>query len=256
MGDGAPESADGARYRELVARLGRHPLYAAIRGRTALRVFMEHHVYAVWDFMSLVKALQRLVAPAAVPWVPSRNARLAAFINRLAFEEESDRELGHVSHFEIYCQAMAEVGADTAPIRRFIERIRRDSLETALNEPSVPPPARRFMRFTFEIIGRNRPHQLAAMLAYGREQVIPDLFRSLLERPDAGPELSPTLQRYLERHVRLDGEEHGPLSVRLVEELCGQNAAKHAEAMVTATRAIAARLELWDGVYAALSVRA
>lgn len=253
MVDGALAPAETRRYRQLVARLGRHPLYGAIRSRDTLRVFMEHHVYAVWDFMSLVKAFQAQAAPSAVPWMPPRHARLAAFTNQLILEEESDKQFGYVSHFEIYCRAMAEVGADTAPSTRFIARVQDDGLEAALNDPVVPGPARRFMRFTFEVIGRNRLHELAAVLAYGRETVIPDMFRSLLGQPDTGPELSPTLHRYLERHVQLDGEDHGPLSVRLVEESCGRSAAKYAEAMDVAIQAIDARLELWDGIYQELS---
>lgn len=253
MVDGPLESVRARRYHELIARLGRHPLYGAIHSRDALRVFMEHHVYAVWDFMSLVKAFQAQVAPSVVPWVPPRNARLAAFTTQLVLEEESDPELGYVSHFEVYCRAMAEVGADVAPIARFIARVQNDGLEAALSDPAIPEPARRFMRFTFEVIGRNRLQEVAAVLAYGREMVIPDVFRSLLDQPDTGPESSPTLHRYLKRHVQLDGDEHGPLSARLVEELCEGNAAKYAEAIDAATRAITARLDLWDGIYQALS---
>lgn len=249
MGDRPLVGAGIQRYRELVEQLGRHPLYGAIRSRSALRRFMEHHVYAVWDFMSLLKALQARVAPPAVPWAPPPNARLAAFINQLVLEEESDRELGYLSHFEVYCQAMAEVGADTGPIRRLIDRVRSAGPAAVLGDPAVPDPARRFMRFTFEIIGRDQPHQLAAILAYGRELVIPDVFRSLLGGPDAVLGISPTLRRYLERHVQLDGDDHGPLSVLLLEELCGGSEAKQAEAMDAAAGALGARIELWDGIY-------
>lgn len=253
MGDRPPDSTGAPRYRELVAQLGRHPLYGAIRGRAALRLFMEHHVYAVWDFMSLLKALQQRVAPSSVPWMPPRNARLAGFINQLVLAEESDREFGDASHFEVYCRAMTEVGADTAPIRRLVERSRGDGLDAALADPTVPEPARRFMRFTFGAINRSQPHELAAILAYGRELVIPDVFRSLLDEPDTGPGVAPTLHRYLERHIQLDGDEHGPLSALLVAELCEGSEAKQAQAMEAAAGAIAARLELWDGIYRRLA---
>ena len=42
----------------LKVQLINHPLYKMMKSQEDLQVFMEHHVYAVWDFMSLVKKLQ------------------------------------------------------------------------------------------------------------------------------------------------------------------------------------------------------
>ena len=111
---------------------------------------MQHHVYAVWDFMSLVKALQNYIAPTTLPWVPSKNARYANFINQLVLDEESDvaftnaMHSTHASHFETYCQAMVEIGADVRLISRFIKVVRNEGLETALKIDEVPPSARQF----------------------------------------------------------------------------------------------------------------
>jgi hypothetical protein len=249
VGNRPPGDAAMGRYQEQVERLSRHPLYGAIRSRAALRIFMEHHVYAVWDFMSLIKALQQRVAPPAVPWTPPQNGRLAAYINQLVLDEESDLALGGVSHFEFYCRAMAEIGADCVPVRQLIERARREDVSVALDDPHIPEPSRRFVRFTFEIIARGQPHRLAALLAYGRETVIPDMFQALLTGAETAAVLPPSLHRYLERHIELDSDAHGPLSMLLVEEFCKGNERHHAEVMETAVGAVTARLELWDHIY-------
>lgn len=90
-------------------RLEAHPVYAAVTSIGDLQCFMQHHVYSVWDFMSLIKYLQATVAPASVPWVPQGDGDVRRFINELVLEEESD-EAGDgehfTSHFELYLSAM------------------------------------------------------------------------------------------------------------------------------------------------------
>lgn len=236
-----------------------HPLYDAIRDRERLKVFMEHHVYAVWDFMSLIKALQIHLAPTDVPWLPPKNPHHAHFINQLVLQEESDRAITdkpgvtHASHFESYRQAMVEVGANVGTIARFMKTVRAEGPEAALHEPDVPEPARRFVTFTFDVIRRNRPHLLAAALAYGREALVPLLFRSLLEGIDMAQSEAFSLYGYIERHIELDEQEHGPFAVRMANELCEDSPEKRAEAIEVAEQALAARLDLWDGIYEALS---
>jgi hypothetical protein len=249
---------DSPRYKSLNEQLSKHPLYGAIQNENNLRVFMEHHVYAVWDFMSLIKSLQCHIAPATLPWVPPKNSRYANFINQLVLEEESDHALTdttgstHASHFESYCHAMVEAGANIHTISRFIDVISDKGLETALQMTDIPAPARKFMSFTFDIIGRNQAHLLAAVLAYGREALVPQLFRSLIEGLQVNASEAPSLYGYLERHIQLDEQEHGPLAVLMVQELCEGSGKKLAEATDVAEQALAARLEFWNGIYAAL----
>ena len=239
---------------DLKQQLEAHPIYAAVDSIDALRCFMEHHIYSVWDFMSLVKFVQGQVAPTGSPWVPPADIDVARFINEMVVAEESD-ELPNshhfISHFDMYCLAMEEIGADTSHIRRFVDTVRNASLETALALDSVPAPSRDFMRYTFATIRADKPHLAAASLAMGREHVIPAMFTALLERAGISEAQAPMFHHYLKRHVAIDGEEHGPLSLRLLNGLCHSQQDVD-EAIETAREAIRVRIALWDGVLQAV----
>lgn len=240
--------------------LNTHPLYDAISNEHNLRIFMQHHVYAVWDFMSLIKSLQIHLAPTKVPWVPPKNARYANFINQLVLEEESDHALTdstsftHASHFDSYCLAMRDSNADTRPIMKFIHTVNTEGLETALLLTEVPASAKIFMRFTFEIISRNQVHLLASMLAYGRENVVPNLFYTLRNQLQLSSIDSPNLHAYLDRHIQLDEQEHGPLAVLMVQELCEDSCEKQAQVIEIAEQALEVRLNFWNAIHEALAV--
>ncbi len=241
-------------------RLNRHPLYSALRTLDDVRGFMAHHVYSVWDFMSLLKYLQHRIAPTSYPWVPVGSPDVRRFINEIVLEEESDKGLPgadggetYASHFELYCQAMREIGADAESPLAFVASVRRDGLTPALAHAAVPAPARRFMQTTFGFIATDRPHVVAAAFALGREQIIPGMFRSLLKELKIGAAEAPAFHYYLERHIHLDEDHHGPLSLRMLNELCEGDPVKLDEAKQAAVRAIGARIEFWDGVLAALA---
>jgi hypothetical protein len=236
------------------ARLDNHPVYAAVDSIQALRCFMEHHIYSVWDFMSLVKFVQSQIAPAAAPWFPPVDGDLARFINDIVLEEESDAlpdGNGYASHFEIYLMAMEEIGADTAPVRAFLDLAMQEGLDKAIAGADIPEPSRQFTRRTFEFIQPGKPHLAAAALALGREHIIPGMFRALLAKAGISRAEAPVFHYYLERHVELDGDHHGPLSLRLLNALCADEKAV-AEATAAATRAVEARMALWDGVHDAI----
>ena len=239
---------------EFASRLESHPVYAAVDSVDTLRLFMEHHIYSVWDFMSLVKFVQSEVAPAGAPWFPPADGELARFINDIVLEEESDAlpdGKGHASHFELYLMAMEEIGADTAPVRNFIGMAQREGLGMALAEADIPEPSRQFTRQTFAFIQPGKPHLAAAALALGREHIIPGMFRALLAKGGIDQQQAPVFHYYLERHIELDGDHHGPLSLRLLNTLCADNQAVE-EATAAARQAVEARLALWDGVLEAI----
>lgn len=238
------------------ARLNHHPVYALLRNADDLRRFMTHHIYSVWDFMSLVKSLQAAVAPTHVPWIPGGDPSLRRFINSIVLEEESDladaRGSGFLSHFELYCGAMREVGVAPAPALRFIELVARAGIDVALRDGEIPEPSREFMRTTFGFIASGKPHVVAAALAHGREHVIPGMFRSVLRELGVDEAQAPMFHFYLRRHIHLDEDFHAPLSLRLLDSLCGGDARRIDEARAAAHAAIAARLRFWDGVAGAI----
>lgn len=242
-------------------QLDTHPVYQAVQSLEDLRLFMSHHIYSVWDFMSLLKYLQARLAPASTPWAPVGNPTVRRFINDIVLEEESDLGLpdasGHVtyaSHFELYAQAMAEVGASPDGALTFARTAARDGLNAALqqNGALVPVASRRFMEETFAFIATDKPHVVAAAFALGREHIIPPMFRALLSRMAIDATTAPAFHYYLERHIHLDEDHHGPLSLLMLNALCAGDPLRIAEAEESARRAMQARIHFWDGVLLAL----
>lgn len=239
-------------------KLEQHPVYEAVNSLENLQCFMEHHVYSVWDFMSLIKYLQSVVAPTRYPWAPQGDASIRRFINELVLEEESDEthvEGEHSSHYELYQRAMTEIGADTQPISEFVSIAVDQGIEAALKTPNVPAPSKKFTAATFQFIKHNKPHQVAAALALGREHIIPCIFRSILDKMKVSSEQAPIFHFYLNRHIHLDEDFHAPLSLRLLNALCDEDQTRTQEAVDAARMAIVARIEFWDGVLESINMR-
>ena len=240
---------------KITSRLNGHAIYSALSDLEDLRVFMEHHVYSVWDFMSLAKKLQEHVAPTRQPWMPNGDSSLRRFINEVILEEECDEgpnDGEYISHFEIYLRSMEEVGADTQPCIQFLDEVSAGGVASALNMDCLPGPSRAFTKTTFEVIESGEPHKVAAAFALGRESVIPSMFRNILEKSEVLEESAPTFHFYLSRHVELDEGHHGPMAMRLLNELCDGDPRKVTEAIESAEIAIENRLGLWNGVLKAI----
>lgn len=233
-----------------------HPLYSRLTTEPAVVAFMEHHVWAVWDFMSLLKALQRRLTCVEVPWVPVGPPSTRRLVNDIVLAEESDElvpggELGarHASHFELYLLAMAQAGADTGPVTRFVEMVRDGrGVLRALADAQAPTPAAQFVASTWGTVTSPHVHGQAAAFAFGREDLIPEMFGqvSAIDSPRLG-----LFADYLARHVELD-ELHGVMATAMVEQLCGDHEGRWAEARSAAEVALWARARLWDGTLAAV----
>ena len=241
-------------------RLLKHNVYQSLETLDDLKAFMQHHVFAVWDFMSLLKGLQRDLTCVTLPWVPKGSPSTRRLINEIVLEEETDvdQEGNPVSHFELYLRAMQECGADTAQIDACLDAVANGkTVDAALDLVGADVSVKCFVRNTFSIINSGKTHAIAAAFTFGREDLIPDMFRHLIADLNARfPGKLDTFIYYLDRHVQLDEEVHTPLALQMVSELCGDDEEKWQEALEVSKACIEQRIRLWDGIRSVLPTNA
>lgn len=236
-------------------KLCSHSLFSEITSLHKLQLFMESHVFAVWDFMTLTKRLQQDLTCTRLPWLPPADPQSARLINEIVLGEESDEHpvRGHCSHFELYLEAMAEVGANTAAINHFIS-LQRQGMEAnaALSEIKAPPGVARFVSETMHLASNAPTHCVAAAFLHGRERVIPTMFERILQSDEFVHRQAPTFCSYLKRHIELDAEEHGPAAEQLLERLISADPAYPQQANAAALGAVESRIRFLDTVHASL----
>ncbi|MFM6982582.1 MAG: DUF3050 domain-containing protein [Chitinophagaceae bacterium] len=229
-----------------------HRVYKKIQTADDLKIFMQFHVFAVWDFMSLLKSLQNHLTCTTVPWFPTGSAETRFLINEIVVGEESDVDMNgqRISHFELYQKAMVQAGASVNSIEQFVKALKDEhTLQEAFDIANAPEAASGFVRHTFEIIDLNKPHVLAAVFTFGREDLIPNMFLSIVN--DLGAEWQESFsvfKYYLERHIEVDGDHHSHLAMAMTEELLGNDSEKWAEATEAVKSSLKQRIALWDGV--------
>ena len=229
-----------------------HKLYSNLDSKEKLVKFMENHVFAVWDFMSLIKALQNNLTCVEVPWTPNKNNLAGRLVNDIVLAEESDIDLnGNTkSHFELYLDSMSQIGASTDLINSFILKIiESKSYSKSVNEIDINKAVKNFMDFTFDIIATNKNHVIASVFTFGREDLIPDMFIEIVKKLSSSNEIkADNLIYYLERHIEIDADEHGPMALKMIEELCGNDEKKWEEATTASIEALNMRIKLWDSI--------
>ena len=234
----------------LTTKLLSHEIYHQIRSLHELKVFMETHVYAVWDFMSLLKSLQAHLTTVTLPWAPPEDCAAARLINEIVLCEESDLNVDGqaASHLEMYLEAMEEIGADTVPFRSFLSGLTSSNLEHKFKQAEIPVYVREFVTYNIHLSLHGKVEEVASNFLYGREDSIPQMFTRLLAQMDVIESEAPRMHHYLTRHIEVDADEHGPAATKLLERLIGKDPIAKGRAGKAAEYAIAARISLWDGL--------
>ena len=230
-----------------------HKVYSAIKDIDDLKVFMQFHVYAVWDFMSLLKTLQRNLTCTSVPWFAIGNADTRYLINEIVVGEESDVDLNGIrkSHFELYLDAMKQCGANTSKIEVFTAILKNTgNFNSAYLSSETPKEAKDFVDFTFKVIESGKDYLQSAIFTFGREVLIPGMFISIVNDIHKNfPDNISIFKYYLERHIEVDGDHHSHLALQMTSNLCGTDEQFWKEAEEATIESLQKRIDLWDGVY-------
>lgn len=234
-------------------QLLQHSLYEKVKTIENLNCFLENHVYAVWDFMSLLKALQAKLTCTTTPWFATKNPETRYLINEIVLAEETDLTIDgrRQSHYEMYIEAMEACGADTSGIEAFLSELNSlHNIYVAIKKSNLHPNIKAFLDFTFRVIDEGKTHQIAAAFTFGREDLIPGMFTVILKNFQANfPETDLSkLIYYFERHIELDADEHGPMAMKMITELCGTDAQKWADVEAVSILALEKRIGLWDAI--------
>jgi len=230
-----------------------HKVYSAIKDIDDLKVFMQYHVFAVWDFMSLLKSLQNNLTCTSIPWFPKGSADTRQLINEIVVGEESDVDSfgNRKSHFELYLDAMRQCGTDTSQIEKFITTLQTTKdFNAAFTASNTPKEARDFVDFTFKIIGSNKDYLQSAIFTFGREDLIPGMFVSMVnDIHKTFPDSISIFKYYLERHIEVDGDHHSHLALQMTANLCGTDEQFWKEAEQATIESLQKRIDLWNGAY-------
>lgn len=234
-------------------QLLQHSLYNTIKTVDDLNCFLENHVFAVWDFMSLLKALQNKLTCTSTPWLPVGNPEIRYLINEIVVAEETDVDQNgnRKSHFELYLEAMKASGANTNPIENFLEDVEATkNIFVSIKQSNLHPNLKEFLDLTFRVIEEGDSHQIAAAFTFGREDLIPAMFTAILNEfqknfPDK--DLSKLIY-YFERHIEIDADEHGPMAMKMIEELCENDEKKWQEVEDVSILALQKRIGLWNAI--------
>ena len=232
-------------------RLRNHSLYSKIKDVDDLKIFSNAHVYAVWDFMSLLKFLQINLTSISIPWFPSKNTTTAKLINEIVAGEETDedQEGQPVSHFEMYIDSIEEFGLNTSEIINNLNTLNNiDTIDKDIEKLDIKSYVKDFLKFTFSVIKRGKIHEVASVFTFGREDLIPDMFIPLIEGINSENNDLNKLIYYFKRHIEVDGDMHGPMSMEMLSYLCNNDPSKISESALIAEKALLARISLWDGI--------
>ena len=187
-----------------------HPLYISIREKEDLRIFMEGHVYAVWDFASLINGLCTRLTHLG-DHSELDNESLLALLSAIT-NQGPETEGKPFGLFSDYRNAMQLAGASTFEIDDLVNRVRQGTPpERAILDSKLPGYVVQFLDHTFSILRENNLVVMAATFAFGRGGLIPELFSRMVDkRVQEGDESLTGLQAYLNGYIEV-GSETGTL---------------------------------------------
>ncbi len=233
-------------------KLLNHRLYSQMETLEDIKIFTQHHVFAVWDFMSLLKAMQAKLTCISTPWIPIGSARTRRMVNEIVLGEETDVDIdgNPASHFELYLDSMRQLNASIDQINELINQIiNGKSVDQALENLGVSQAVKEFVGFTFSIVNENKIHKIAAAFTFGREDLIPDLFRGLVSDLNTRfPNKLGKMIYYLDRHIEVDDGVHGPMALQMMEELCKDDDKLWLECIEVSKKSLEKRIALWDEI--------
>lgn len=245
----------------LTEQITHHEVYSKISSLPHLRLFMEQHVFAVWDFMCLLKELFRKIVSTSAPWFPSKDALSANLISSILVEEEGDLAedgLSYMSHYEMYLKAMNDIGANTTHINRLLSLLKENhSIQDAIALIPIRTGTKNFVLTTFDFF-QLEVHEIAATFVFGREGITASMFLPILKQIETTLDSSDktnfsTLIYYLKRHIELDAGEHYHKASKMLDNLIGNDVQKLQKAEIAATQALMARIHFLTDIQKSFS---
>lgn len=234
---------------KLTKDLFNHPLYRNIKNDEDIKIYMKHQIWCVWDFMTLVKSIQLAIIPPSIYWTPPKDASLGAYIYEVLLTEETDityKAEGRASHFETYLESMKYANVDTNPILNFIKGLQNGlSYEDSISNSGITKPAKNFVDTTIKF-ARSPVHISVSVFCLSREGIIPGMFSRLLKNLSLSKDLF-IFSWYINRHIALDSDSHGPLSIKLFKTVVDTEE-KEKEALSAALEALKARKYFMDEI--------
>lgn len=219
-----------------------HPLYNSIKTESDIKMYMFNQVWCVWDFMTLVKSIQIQIIPPNILWTPPKFPELGAYIYEVLLTEETDKGYNsetNSSHFQTFLKAMKESSVDTSSVDKFIELLENgNQFEIAIDSCGIHKEAKEFITTTYEF-AKSDLHISIAVFCLSREGVIPDMFMNLLANVSLSNNYK-IFNWYLNRHIYLDSQSHGPLSIKLFKTIVDTKQ-KQEEALQASLKALKAR---------------
>ena len=193
--------------------------------------------------------------PRILPWAQDYDDGSNCSDDNSGLCEESDEidNIGYISHFEIYLLAMDKINADVSQINFLTKRLKSEEYDKNLiNELSIYDEVKDFIKFDLDIALSGNLPKIVGSFTLGREKVIPNMFSYILACIEYNNSTK-NLLTYLKRHINIDGDRHGPLSIKLLDTICDSDEA-YELAYNSGITSLQLRLKVWDRIASELGI--